>query len=30
VDTLSQWVIVRNAQEPVVVNLEPGASTGTQ
>ncbi len=23
-DTPSQWVIVRNAQEPVVVNLEPG------
>jgi len=22
-DTLSQWVIVRNSQEPVVVNLEP-------
>jgi len=22
-DTSSQWVIVRNAQEPVVVNLEP-------
>lgn len=22
-DTASQWVIVRNAQEPVVVNLEP-------
>jgi uncharacterized RmlC-like cupin family protein len=29
-DTPSQWVIVRNAQEPVVVNLEPGASTGAQ
>ncbi|HEY7347792.1 MAG TPA: cupin domain-containing protein [Ktedonobacterales bacterium] len=23
-DTPSQWVVVRNAQEPVVVNLEPG------
>jgi uncharacterized RmlC-like cupin family protein len=23
-DTPSQWVIVRNAQEPIVVNLEPG------
>jgi uncharacterized RmlC-like cupin family protein len=22
-DTLSQWVIVRNSQEPIVVNLEP-------
>ena len=22
-DTPSQWVIVRNAQEPIVVNLEP-------
>jgi uncharacterized RmlC-like cupin family protein len=22
-DTLSQWVVVRNSQEPVVVNLEP-------
>jgi len=24
-DTPSEWVIVRNAQEPVVVNLAPGA-----
>ncbi len=23
-DTPSQWVIVRNSQEPIVVNLEPG------
>jgi uncharacterized RmlC-like cupin family protein len=23
-DTPSEWVIVRNAQEPIVVNLEPG------
>ena len=22
-DTISQWVIVRNSQEPIVVNLEP-------
>jgi uncharacterized RmlC-like cupin family protein len=22
-DTVSQWVIVRNSQEPIVVNLEP-------
>jgi uncharacterized RmlC-like cupin family protein len=22
-DTPSQWVIVRNSQEPIVVNLEP-------
>jgi len=23
-DTPSQWVVVRNSQEPIVVNLEPG------
>lgn len=26
-DTPSEWVIVRNAQEPVVVNLAPGVGT---
>jgi uncharacterized RmlC-like cupin family protein len=29
-DTPSQWVIVRNAQEPIVVNLEPGEWTAAQ
>lgn len=29
-DTPSQWVIVRNAQEPVVVNLEQGEWTAAQ
>ncbi|MEO7018887.1 MAG: cupin domain-containing protein, partial [Ktedonobacteraceae bacterium] len=31
-DTPSQWVIVRNSQEPIVVNLEPfnaAQQTGT-
>lgn len=26
-DTVSQWVIVRNSQEPIVVNLEPFDAT---
>jgi uncharacterized RmlC-like cupin family protein len=26
-DTPSQWVIVRNSQEPIVVNLEPLTAT---
>lgn len=29
-DAPSQWVIVRNAQEPVVVNLEPGEWSAAQ
>ena len=29
-DSSSQWVIVRNAQEPVVVNLEPGEWSAAQ
>ncbi len=29
-ETPSQWVIVRNAQEPVVVNLEPGEWSAAQ
>lgn len=29
-DTPSQWVIVRSAQEPIVVNLEPGEWTAAQ